>query len=601
MTMMKKIFQRSKTYLNNWIDATLSARIVKRQRLNRLIRTHGRLQKFWLDRNYFDIPASPKEKLYFSQHGLESFVHHCGDDYRSAAKIESSIELQVPNSKPTERNGDVAIQLAVATTTTWTSADVLNLSLGSKTVEYRDLEPNRWHDLRVGLDSSEESPEFFDIQIKTSRPVVVTMPRVLAIGPQAHQPNRETATASSVRHVVICVLDSWSSLYLEKRHPFRHDRSVMPNVEKYFSRGLRAPNGYSSGEWTLPAISSLFTGVFAGKHKIVHPKNWSEFPLERKTLPEYFQNLGFHTLLGSCVSRVTPAFGHLRGIDRFLYHFPSYSEDTYHPAIWIDELTGHLESHYYSKTFSYFHFPDPHPIWDNPKESRYFSLGRSGSTQLNLKCLLRGKSSSSELRASCEQLYLLKLAEIDRALGTLFEYVEREFGNDALVIATSDHGLRMPYEAEYERNLPYLKDRRVQIPLFIRGGTIPPLKFEGPCSPNLDIPKILADHFELVWDEPMDGVDVTTNGRSRDVVVSESFYQGVYELAVRGFGHTLIQKFTVDDVQIRLTETRPHYIALFKTGETDYSDVNNLAAVSPNILQVLQDYSYRHIDKCKLM
>lgn len=592
-------------WLNQLAERFLSDRLVRAARLRRRVRADGKLQKLWLDRSHRELLASPLEAEFFRKYGLTAFIHHCQDDYRCAVDVRKEFLCLAPDSTHTgadERT--LRTQLAFAAKS-WSPEDTLTITVDGHDLVYRDLRFDRWTDLRLPFSRR-------GLKIRTTRPVVMTMPRVVQIAPKSAN-SLQPAENVSARHVVILVLDSWSSQYVDGKHPFKFDSTsptgrakAMPNFERFFGQGLMAKNGFSSGEWTLPAVSSLFTGLYPGKHRLVHPRRWTEFPRDQRTLPEYLQHQGFHTLLGSCVTRITPAFGHLRGIDRFLYHFPKFSEETYHPAKWADELTGHLQAHRYDRTFSYLHFPDPHPIWDNPEESREFSLGRTGGGSWDLRKFLRAKRSASVLRAPCEEMYLLKLAEIDRQLGGLLNFIETELGDEALVIATSDHGLRMPYEEEYTVGEPYLKDVRVQIPLYVRGRGVDAVKYEALCLPNLDIPRIISEATGIKWDREMDGVNITKPHGPRPVVINESFFRGVYEIAARANEFTAILKFDLDDTTNLLKTDRPHYSCLFKRGETDFScrdgvSPTDLKTQHPETMAQLSQIAREHIRSVGLL
>ena len=300
--------------------------------------------------------------------------------------------------------------------------------------------------------------------------------------------------------------------------------------------------------------------------------------------------------------RLSPAFGLLRGFDRFLFHFPKFSSESYSPARWINEILGHLESHSYSKTFSYFHFPDTHPVWITPDETRYFNLGRTGCTSFNIPKMFDEKSSLYDLPAQARNFYLLRMAEIDRILGMLFDYIEREFRDNAVVILTSDHGLKMPYlSEEHVPDEPFMTDIRVQIPLFMRGAGIAPQVYTDMCQPNIDLPKTLLDLAGIVPDDSeLNGINLLTPHEHRNAVISESFYRNVYEIAVRGFGHVLFLKFPADDIACKITEPKPFYHALFKDGTTSYSHDYDHKKVEPEISARLHTIALNHIAHVRL-
>jgi arylsulfatase A-like enzyme len=269
-------------------------------------------------------------------------------------------------------------------------------------------------------------------------------------------------------------------------------------------------------------------------------------------------------------NRLTPAYGHHRGFDRFIYHFPEagFTQRRYDPAAWLSDLTGHLDAHRRDRTFSYVHLPDVHPVWEIPPFTRSFNLARRGdSVGLDLRALRKAANADEQGR----QLYLLRLHDLDRLLGGAFDFIDRNLADETIVLLTADHGT--PWHHLRERrpaDEPNLVDDRTAISLRMRGPGVPRRRYNGLIAPNIDLlPTLFAlAGFETPPD--LDGENVLAPRRHRDVVLAESLYGGVYEVAARDGARVYIEKYPFHETDLRLTGAAT-YAKLFDAGTPDYS------------------------------
>lgn len=211
-----------------------------------------------------------------------------------------------------------------------------------------------------------------------------------------------------------------------------------------------------------------------------------------------------------------------------------------------------------------------------------------------------GPSSGIDVPDQAHQLYSLRLAEIDRMFGCIFDYVERTFGDEAIVVVTADHGMRMPYLSEaYRDDEPYLTDVRMNIPLYMRGYGIPDREYDGLCLPNVDVPLMLLNLAGIGKDtEDFDGVDLTLGqGSTRDCVLSEYIYHGVYEIAVRGKGHALFLKFPIDDRNFRILSDAPSYRGLYPLDSPSYDPEYEASQHCPDVLAHLEHEALAHMSR----
>jgi arylsulfatase A-like enzyme len=529
------------------------------------------LQKFWTGS---PVPAPPLEAASFRASGFESATITQGDDSRACVRISGSARL--PLSREAQKE---AVQFAVVPVADWPSDARMRVTVGSQTTVHMGLLPHQWLDVRLDVPAGATH-----LDIVTDADIHLSFPR----------PVRINSTApGALRHVIVLILDGWTTRLLSEHHPTESHTPLTPNIDRYFSGGLEASNGYSSSEWTMPTVASFFTGLCTARHRTFHPYNRTQLPTDRPLLAELFQTAGFHTLCMSVANRLTPAYGHHRGFDRFLYHFPEpgFTQRAYDPAVWLADLTGHLDAHRRDKTFSYVHLPDPHPVWEIPPLTRAFNLGRRGdSTGGDLKRLRQAVNAAEQGR----QLYLLRLHEIDRLLGGMFDYIERNIGKETLVVLTADHGTPWHHLRENRPgDEPYLVDDRTAISLRMRGPGIPERRVESLIAPNLDLMPTLLARAGLPVPGDLDGQDLLSPAYRRDYVISESLYNKVYEIAVRNEKRTYVEKYPLDEQSVRLAGPA-FYRGLFPIGTSDYG--HPLAEIPGNLAEI----AHAHLEKTGL-
>ncbi len=529
-------------------------------------------QKFWAGAS---VPAPSFEANFFKRADLACETITRRDDSRPCARILHEGRLPLPPGSQGE-----AVQLAVAAVRPWHTESRFTVTVGKERITHIGLSPDQWLDIRV------------DVPVGATHLDVVSDEEVYLSCPR---PVRVNAVAQGqLRHVIVLVLDGWTTRVSAECHPTERGIPLTPNIDRFFVDAFGSGNGYASGEWTMPAAASLFTGLCTARHRIFHPTKKCQLPADRPLLAEIFQAAGFHTLAMSAAPRLSPAYGHHRGFDRFVYHFPEpgFTQVAYDPAVWIADLTGHLAVHQKDRTFSYVHVPDTHPPWHIPPLTRMFNLGRRGdSSGLDLKRLPEAGDPDQQGR----QLYLLRLHEIDRLLGGLFEYIDRTMKDDTLVVLTADHGTPWHHLREKRpADEPYLVDDRTATSLQMRGPGIPHRRQDGLTSPNLDLMPTVLARAGLSAPDDLDGQDLLSPTYRRDHVISESLYRGVYEIAVRDGKRTYIEKYGLDEERVKIVGA-PIYRGLFPCGTSDFT---HSLSESPG---VLADLAHAHLKKVGLV
>jgi arylsulfatase A-like enzyme len=507
------------------------------------------IQKFWTGA---PLPAPPVETAYFATAGCDAAIITRDDDSRPAARIVRSARLPLP-----PRSHGEAVQTALSAAQAWPPGATVGLTVGGRTTSHSGLSAEQWLDVR--LDVPRDAAH---LEISTDLPMFASAPRAVRLS---------SPPPAGVQHVLVLILDAWTPRLAAATHPTEPHTPLTPNIDRFFRGGFAAVQGYSSGEWTMPTSASFFTGLCTARHRVFHPYAPTTLPAARRLLAEYFQEAGFHTLAMSVANRLTPAYGHQRGFDRFVYHFPEpgFTRRRYDTAVWLADVVGHLDAHRNDRTFSYVHLPDVHPVWEIPPITRAFNLGRRGSsTGLNLTGLRQAPDAAEQGR----QLYSLRLHEVDRLLGAIFDYIDRHAADRTLVVLTSDHGTPWHYlRAERPRDEPFLVDDRTSVAFYMRGPGVPAATRDGLTSPNLDLMPTVLARAGIAAPDDLDGRDLLDGAYHRDHVISESVYDGVYEIAVRDGRLAYIERYPIDETAVRITGPA-QYRALFPAGASSYAE-----------------------------
>ena len=93
----------------------------------------------------------------------------------------------------------------------------------------------------------------------------------------------------------------------------------MPNTAQFFQGCRTFNNTWSQGEWTLPCIASIVTGLYTPTHGVWRreiPKNKRSLS-DVFTIQELYKKAGYVTSSFSSVSRFSYLYGFNRGIRTF--------------------------------------------------------------------------------------------------------------------------------------------------------------------------------------------------------------------------------------------------------------------------------------------
>jgi len=291
-----------------------------------------------------------------------------------------------------------------------------------------------------------------------------------------------------------------------------------PAIDRLASEGVRCTDAATSAPITLPAHSSIMTGLYPPAHGVRDNGNYALAP-EAVTLAERLRAAGYRTGAFVSAAVLTRRYGLDQGFD--VYDDDLWAEDepelfmirerpaarTVDRALaWLDDWRQHARRQPF---FMWIHLFDPH----QPYEPR-----------------------SIDLVALAPTPYDAEIAEADRGVGRLVEWLQQErLLDDTLVVLTADHGESLEEHGEPTHGI-FIYDATIRVPLiwrlprvFAEGTT-----YRGPVRHIDIVPTVLAA-LGLSGGEVTQGTNLLAalQGRTPPIDVAQYFEA---RLAEEGFG-----------------------------------------------------------------
>ena len=309
-----------------------------------------------------------------------------------------------------------------------------------------------------------------------------------------------------------------------------HFAEWMPNTARFFAQGAIFDQHFSVSEYTYPSLPTIETGMYPHHSQIFNDKFAIPLAADIITLSERLHDLGYATanLMGDGIGIYN---GATRGHDRLLvagYRLLAYEG--------VERTIRHLEGLGDSDQFIFLHTADLHP-WPYP----LFQITSSVQARLPLTERLSGAEGSDPspyLRATplSAAACIQGIRDLDRALGTLFSYLEQHYTPDEyLVNIYSDHGVPVFSEHHY-----IVSPDMTHAAWMMRGAGVPAGITVSEMTSTVDIYPTLAHLLHFPVGEHVDGVlPQIFGGSGREIAFSNSLYPGrTYCLRARTREHT---------------------------------------------------------------
>ena len=327
----------------------------------------------------------------------------------------------------------------------------------------------------------------------------------------------------------------------------------MPNTARFFAYGTIFDQHFSVLEYTYPSLPTIETGMYPQHTGIF--SEWAAIELceEIITISERARAAGYATasLMGDGIGIYN---GVTRGYDRLIV-----SPYRLHAYEGIERTIRYLDGCSDADHFIFLHFGDVHP-WGG----EMFQISSSAQMQLPLAGRLSGskeKVTSPYLRPSAfyQTAFRQALRDTDRALGTLFSYLEQHYApEDYLVNLYSDHGVPIFSPTHY-----IVDTQLTGAAWMMRGAGVPDGLIADELPRAVDIYPALARLLGFPVAENVDGVlPKLFGGTGRSIAYSNSLFPHKhYHLAARAKDYTFCLD-TLDPVSLSGTAD----LARTKTG-----------------------------------
>ncbi|MBQ7477775.1 MAG: sulfatase-like hydrolase/transferase [Selenomonadaceae bacterium] len=397
------------------------------------------------------------------------------------------------------------------------------------------LGKHEFRHLRVEKDTRISSTDEFAV----SRPVLMR-----------HDPARK-------KLVLNVLLDglSWGQM---KKEGYRH----IPNLMKFFSKGIIFDNNYSVAEYTFPSLATIETGMHMHRSQVFDNQLHMSLDEQYRTISEQMSDLGYY-----CVNVIGDGNGIYNGVTRgfdrlitapFLKH-PSHEG--------IRRTIEHLEAFPECDNFVFMHVSDPHAFHPN-----YVPVSPYVQAKLPVEKFFYAKSSDgASVRVSgkefvqVENLHMIQ--RMDWELKALWEYLEEHYAEDEYIVHLySDHGTSAYTEKPY-----YFSEEQCCSALMLRGAGVPAVGHAEELTSCLDLYAIMMESvgFPHVPYQLDSNLPAALGGQARDFVISNSIFPGqTYKLCIRTADHEFRLE-TVEPTRTDGTIDMTHYFwRMFRRGNT---------------------------------
>ena len=368
------------------------------------------------------------------------------------------------------------------------------------------------------------APNFF----RLSEPAAISSDRDYIVGTPVrigHDPSRRRL----VLNILVDAL-AWSIV----RDRFEEE---MPYTYDFFSKGIIFDNHFSVAEYTYPSLATIETGMYPHHSGLFAGDVAIELRPDCITLSERMKARGYAA--ASLMEEGVGIYnGTTRGYDRLIVTpYRLHAHDCAERAIRLLEGMGDAD-----------HFIFLHTTNIHAEAAEFCQFSSSVQQRLSLRDRLsapdeRVPSPYLVPNALSKAAFWQGVRDTDRALGTLFSYLERRYSPDEYIVNLySDHGVSIFNECEDIAN-----PAMTHAAWMMRGAGVPEGVTANELTSAVDIYPALGALCDFPVDAYVDGVlPKAFGGTGREIAFSNSLFPTkAYYLAARSETHTL--RLTVAD------------------------------------------------------
>jgi arylsulfatase A-like enzyme len=368
--------------------------------------------------------------------------------------------------------------------------------------------------------------------------------------------------------IIILVLDAVRARNLSC---YGYERKTSPNLDEFAKKNVMYKNAISTSSWTLPSVTSIFTGLMPSEHGILNMKCRLT---KHETIASKLKNIGYETVAFSNVGWVTKFLGLDKGFDKFFefdkYNLPknlipkyielaksTLSIRDYGAEIVNNKILQWLETRKKTKPyFLYVHYVEPHFPY-NPHRPFHNKFGNILPWHLFINNKIKKNEFpdfySGKLKISKKEwnvilnLYDGEIAYLDHKVGEILNFIQND---NKLMFITADHGECL----SDRRDLPVLQhqfglyDDLIKVPLLVKY----PEERNSIIENQVQLSDIYATIFEVV--------DYKKRNTDKNLLIKEEeFEKSQYAISEYIPPENMLRRIDSSDVGEKYKQSRRAY------------------------------------------
>jgi len=324
--------------------------------------------------------------------------------------------------------------------------------------------------------------------------------------------------------IVLIVVDTFRSDHLSC---YGYKRKTSPNLDALAADGTVFRKFYSQCHWTIPAFTTIFTGLYPINHKLTWMNALGEIARapdqladEIPLLPEILLDAGYTTAAVDNLINFHHYPGHfVRGYEYYLN--PAGKSGHGGASMLAERVTRMvlpwIKDHAGEDFFLHVHYWDPHLPFNQPAPYDTMFTGQSDEEGLETKTAVTGEKyvaccglhrDLTDDNRRHVAMYDGEIAYVDSHIGKLLDLL-KELGiyDDTLVVVTGDHGevmFELPMKGHHS-----IYDPLLRVPLIVKpAGGKPKVQGTDAYAQQIDIMPTILDFAGVEPRAKMDGESV---------------------------------------------------------------------------------------------
>ena len=289
---------------------------------------------------------------------------------------------------------------------------------------------------------------------------------------------------------------------------YGYGRETSPTIDSLAATGVRWENCQAQAPWTLPATTSIFSGLSTAHHGagrrigisydyILHP----EIPV----LPVFFKEAGYRTCGIFNVVLLSESYGFDKGFD----HYSCEADGNGRAALIVDEF---LDWVYPGKDetsfFAVLHFFDVHSPYDPPGPFNDMFLPEDTLTETRWEINEEMELVNPEHLEHFIAKYDGEIARVDSELSRLFSCIRKwELDSNTIIVIAADHGEEF-LDHGWIGHGDQLYQELLHVPLIMTGPGIPSGEVRSENAAQYDILPTLLSLCMMDDTVSFDGIDL---------------------------------------------------------------------------------------------